>query len=309
MARDGNSDTDGPEEVAVERLPPDEAFGLLGHEIRFGILEALNDADEPLSFSELREAVDVRDPGQFNYHLGELDGRFVRKRGEEYHLAAAGNRVVGAVLSGGITKGMAGDAVPSDARCIECGESMVARFRQDGIAVECPACGMQYTDPDVPAGVLEGRPEADVATTVDRWLLRNQMSAQFGFCIYCDGPVEQRVHLPGEAGAPDWFVEEAAEADVVVTFECGRCGEWWHAAAALAVLTHPAAVGFHYEQGIDLRETPSWELPWFEPPISTLAGEDPLRFEVPMELEGERYVPTFNRDLTVVEERRESVDT
>lgn len=63
-------------------LSPDDAFGLLGNETRLAILQALGDAADPLSFSELRDRVWVSDSGQFNYHLDQLTGPFVGQTDE-----------------------------------------------------------------------------------------------------------------------------------------------------------------------------------------------------------------------------------
>ena len=41
-------------------------------------LSAVAHPDDPRTFSELREAVGMRDSGQFNYHLDKLLGTFVR---------------------------------------------------------------------------------------------------------------------------------------------------------------------------------------------------------------------------------------
>lgn len=73
--------------------------------MRIGILEALvqKRVDDPrspgASFSELRERVGVTDSGWFNHHLDKLTGRFVRETDAGYGLNAAGQEVVGAVLS------------------------------------------------------------------------------------------------------------------------------------------------------------------------------------------------------------------
>ncbi|QRV14078.1 helix-turn-helix transcriptional regulator [Haloterrigena salifodinae] len=57
-------------------VDPEEAFRLLGHEIRVQILLALwRASDHALGFSELYDAVDVDDSGQFTYHLSKLEGR------------------------------------------------------------------------------------------------------------------------------------------------------------------------------------------------------------------------------------------
>ena len=76
-----SSDTD-PESVleCTECLDPADAFALIGNETRLAILEALWAADErPVSFSELRRAVGMRDSAQFNYHLQKLTGHFVTR--------------------------------------------------------------------------------------------------------------------------------------------------------------------------------------------------------------------------------------
>lgn len=297
---DGNGPR--PDDATVQRLTPDEAFGLLGNETRFAILQALHDADGPRSFSDLRESVGVADSGRFNYHLGELAGRFVRSTDDGYRLAAAGRRVVGAVLSGGVTKELDGDPVATDAACQRCGATMTARFRTDGVAIECPDCGMQYTDPDVPPGLVEGREGTDVATAVDLWGRRNQASAGYGLCPSCDGQMDESVVLPGEDAAPDWLTGE--DLDATVVYDCGRCGQWWHAVVPLAALTHPAVMGFHHEHGIDLRETPTWELPWLAIDAATVTDRDPLRVALTIALDGETLSLTFDRELSVVAEHR-----
>lgn len=299
------TDGDGPrpDDATVQRLTPEAAFGLLGHEDRFGVLRALHAADGPLAFSDLRDAVGVDDPGRFNYHLGELVGTFVRSTDDGYRLSAAGRRVVGAVLSGGVTKELDADPVDAGAPCPVCGASMTARFRAEGIAIECPACDLQYTDPDVPPGLVEERDPGAVAATVERWGRRNQASAGYGLCPSCDGPITERIALPGEDAAPDWFEGERVDATVVA--DCDRCGDWWHALVPLAVLTHPAVLGFHHDHGIDLRETPSWDLPWLALDAGSVTDVDPLRFELTVALDDETLSLTFDRDLSVVAQRRE----
>jgi hypothetical protein len=69
---------------------PVETFPLLANEDRLAILEAVVRADErgatPLSFSSLREAVDIRDSGRFSYHLQELTGHFLTHSADGYSL-------------------------------------------------------------------------------------------------------------------------------------------------------------------------------------------------------------------------------
>lgn len=95
------------------------ALSALTHETRVEILRALADADDALSFTELKSCVDVADPGRFNYHLRELLDHFVRERGGGYALTYRGE---GLVVAGG--SGVSVD------------ESRAA-----GDASDCPVCG------------------------------------------------------------------------------------------------------------------------------------------------------------------------
>lgn len=291
-------------DLVAERMPPDEAFELLAHETRFRVLEVLNEADGgPLGFTELRERVGADDPGGFHYHLERLVDRYVRRAADEdgasdagYELAPAGRRVVGAVLSGAYTKRLDAEPVPLDAGCLNCGEPMTATLRADGLWIGCRACGVDYTTADVPAGVLEDRPREAVAAVADRWLSRNHATAAYGFCVNCDGRMEARVRVfdvPPDADEPP------VEADAV--FECRRCGDGWHSTVPAAAVTHPAVAGFHYEHGVDVRETPLWELPWMGAGVATVTAEDPLRVTVAVALDGETRRFTFDADLDLVD--------
>jgi len=57
---------------------PDDAFSVLGNETRVEILHVMAEQtgrvteQETLSFSEIYDNVDVRDSGQFSYHLDKL---------------------------------------------------------------------------------------------------------------------------------------------------------------------------------------------------------------------------------------------
>lgn len=83
-----------------------DAFELLANETRLAILLALWEAYEPfgtgggLTFSELRDRVGMRDSGQFNYHLGKLEGEFVQSTDGGYKLRPAGEKITRAVIGG-----------------------------------------------------------------------------------------------------------------------------------------------------------------------------------------------------------------
>lgn len=101
-----------------------DALSALASEPRIKILRVLAESDEPLTFSDLREAIDMYDSGQFNYHLTELCGRFVRNTDRGYILGHAGERVVLAAAgldSEGATA-LAEQARTDSDECPVCGE-------------------------------------------------------------------------------------------------------------------------------------------------------------------------------------------
>lgn len=118
-----------------------DALATVANEHRLAILRELAAAEDSLAFSELRTRVEMSDTGLFNYHLGELCGRFVRQTDGGYEIGHAGERVVLA----------AGDLDPE-------GAAALADRTEDGA---CPVCGDRECDrvihvhlagPGAPAG-------------------------------------------------------------------------------------------------------------------------------------------------------------
>ena len=124
-------------------ISPEEAFGLVGHELRIAILRELGEADGGgLSFSTLRERVGERDSGKFNYHLSKLDGRFVAKTdGGTYALTYPGYRVVDAVHDGAFHRQSGVDREPVSGTCLDCGGDLAFSYETlKGGRVACLEC-------------------------------------------------------------------------------------------------------------------------------------------------------------------------
>ncbi|WP_436930014.1 winged helix-turn-helix domain-containing protein [Halosimplex halobium] len=280
----------------VERVSAEGAFELLGNETRLATVRALFEADDPLSFSALRDAVGVRDSGQFNYHLDKLRGSFVRETDEGYALTAAGTHVVGSVLAGHYTKTVAGDPVPVDADCPYCEGSLAALFDEEYVRIACSDCDRNVISLTVPPGAFEDHPREEWPVVAERWTRRTFERYQRGFCGVCHGPVDPHLELD----PPD--VHDVYDAGV--RYACRRCGDDMFANVEATVLSHPAVVAFYYERGIDVAETPIWAFDWAVQPTASVVAEDPPRVEVPVEHEGDRLVLTLDEAADVVAERR-----
>lgn len=150
----------GPEPSVVS---PDEAFAILGNKSRFQILQALADADEPVSFSELRETVGMADPGQFNYHLNKLKDRFIGQSDSGYELRESGSIIIQAILSGTVTQAPVITPTRLDLSCPYCESPIELSYSEDRVLVRCLTCGGTYSGSESDARSIETHPDGTIA--------------------------------------------------------------------------------------------------------------------------------------------------
>lgn len=206
-------------------LSPDDAFAVLGNETRMEILQTLGEADDPLSFSELRDQVGVSDSGRFNYHLDQLAGHFVQHSADGYELNEPGSRVVQAVLSGAVTDVPVTAPAELDEDCYYCGGRTVHKYHKGHVGIFCIECGGNYRfetpsadeyayAADLPDewGFLGGYsiPPAGVHRRSSQEALRaatthghlEVLSSAVGVCPRCSARIEESVDVcePHDAG-------------------------------------------------------------------------------------------------------------
>lgn len=191
--------------------PANEAFALLGHEIRLGILEAFFDRHEPIppesfaaarerrtqSYSDLMDAVGMRDSGKFNYHLEQLLGVYVEKVEGGYVPTASAVAIHRAVVANRPTDpSPAEPLIEND--CPNCGTALEARYEQEYLTVECPACdvfwGLSYAFPKNGLAVREGESASEnvFEALYDRMMFHVGL-ARTGQCPSCAGVVEPTI--------------------------------------------------------------------------------------------------------------------
>ncbi|WP_458204986.1 DUF7351 domain-containing protein [Haladaptatus sp. NG-SE-30] len=283
-----------------DSLSPDEAFALLGDETRIAILRALfENAYEPMTFSQLRDQVGIRDSGQFNYHLGKLVGQFVRKTDDGYQLRLAGWQVIGAILSGTYTESGNTDPAAFDQPCPECGGTVLATYEDERMRVACEDCDEMFEAASIPPGALEGSEPSELPRRFDRYMQGIVNYARLGICVSCNGRM-----------SPDLLIEPTPELDLgaddipTVAYRCQRCPEVVTASFGSALLDHPAVVAFHWEHGIDLRDVPTWSLEWLASDHVVVESEQPLRVRLSVELDGDVLELVVDEMLSVVETAR-----
>ena len=305
------------DETSEHELTPDRAFAVLGHETRLAILFALwrqRRPDEhvpqrPMTFSELRKAVGMRDGSQFNYHLKPLVNRFVHHAEDGYILRRQGQRVVSAILAGALTDDVVFDAVPNDKPCEICGGQTVFECNTDltrgYFAIRCTECegafggtgfdgALSLTESLSPVGTRSRDPE-EFYRALDIMVKHHIMSAIEGVCPDCTGTMSVTPQV-----CEDHHVEpgrrcESCDSIFEVHFVivCDVCHQMIDVPSNRCLLTEPRVLVFLEDHEYD---------PWYDWLLielelvrrQTVLSEDPFELEMVLEADGDRLVATLD---------------
>ena len=200
-------------DLELNELSPDEAFTVLGNEIRLDIIRVLwragaaykyddgSDAVETVLYSELQAEIDVDDNGQFNYHLSKLIPHFVRRTDDGYRLSSAGKQIARTVIA---VSG-AGDLDFSrelDKTCPLCGAAVAVTYEDQWLRVRCTECYGLFGDQapietlfltNYPAAGLTARgSEQALAAGLYRCAL-DITYLMYGICRECAGQISSSV--------------------------------------------------------------------------------------------------------------------
>ena len=314
-----------------------DAFAALGNDKRVAIVRALAEAEGPMSFSDLQDAVEIDDSGQFNYHLGKLVGIFVRQvePGEEQAPSTPGE------TRDATTSGETPDAAAS-------GETS----RGDGRGARNGGYELTYAGENVLGAILAGTytpsgfetefelTEAcrDCGEPLQATYENERVTVR---CEACDVTISRLGLPPGAFEGRDraeltrlfsrWILDHAAFAtdgiclnctgvmtgrlleggdtlewtDHETRFECDRCGYTITLSVNVYLLSHPAVAAFYHEHGVDVRDGGTWNLPSHRSPDVRTVETDPLAVVSRIELDDEVLSVRLEEDLSIPEVRRE----
>jgi hypothetical protein len=293
----------------VEAVDPAEAFAALSNETRVDILRALWETDgEEATFSELREAVGMRDSGQFNYHLDTLTDRFVVRSDDGYRLTLAGEHVVGSLLAGAYTMEGTVDPIPLDEPCPFCGGAQTFRYEDETVVIDCDDCKVKSHSP-VPPGVFSGYDVEAFPTVAERYLRTILRKADDGFCPICEGRMEPTVLAEMPTDDPEREPPERFRDFPMVRYACDRCGQQLTTQLGAALLDHPAVVAFHHENGVDVRDESFFRFVATDRESVDIRQRDPLRASVTYTADGDDLTLVVDGDLDVRKTTRSEADT
>jgi DNA-binding transcriptional ArsR family regulator len=310
------ADASGTEPTA---LAPDEAFAVLGDGTRVQVLRALGDVDGALSFSELYDRVDIRDSGNFTYHLEKLQGHFVRKTEEGYALRQAGRRVVEAVLSGAVTDAPVLEPTAVDAPCPHCGGGTEVSYREERLLWRCRECpgsvaGLDATSAAfgtlpsgtidlsyLPSAGMQDRTPEEMLEASDTWRTAERVALANGVCPRCSGTVDHSLLVCEDHDAGGVCEECHNRYAVRVHSRCTICTHQKRGPLMLHLLADPRFRAAFDRRGIDVFAPSLDETDAFAMDEEELLGTDPFRARISYTIDGERVALTVDDDLRVVD--------
>lgn len=301
-------------------LSPDEAFALLGEETRLAILQALGDAEGPLSFSTLFERVDYDTTANFSYHLERLRGHFVRETEEGYALRQAGNRVVEAVLSGAVTRSPVVERTPVERPCQHCRAPTVeVEYVEEEVGVYCTRCRGQYGGDGADEGSLPsererigylhlppagipGRTPAEMLDAAEVWTTLQAQSLHRGVCPRCSAAVHDELTVCAEHDPDDGICPRCDRRFAVHAHSrCTNCPFELGGAAIGHLHAHAEVLSFLFDHGIDPFSPSSPSVLLVADFEEELIATDPLEVRFTFTIEGDELVLSVDEELEVIE--------
>lgn len=302
------------------------AFGLLANETRLAILLALWEAYQPheesnsVPFSELRNRVGVRDSGQFNYHLGKLQERFIRKTDAGYELKRVGLLLIQSIIAGTGIEEPSFEPTEIKAPCENCGAMTEISYDNVYVYQRCPECGKADHSSEHPPGLLKawtfeptglsGRTAEEVftASTIKNFA---RIALRFeDICPDCSGAVEWTLDVcedhisSSDEVCPNCGREELA----VVRETCTVCKSSGYGTPAIKVLFHPAVIAFFYNHGIEIGFTGDTDLIDIINTLNLvdqfdqkLASIDPIRLQISITADSDELQLILDEEMAVVD--------
>ncbi|GAA0257098.1 winged helix-turn-helix domain-containing protein [Haladaptatus pallidirubidus] len=278
----------------VQQIEPEEAFAALSDETRLRILQVLWKSDvQTVPFSELRRAVGMRDPGQFNYHLDKLIGQFVIKTDGGYRLTQAGKHVNGAIASGMYTAHETLDPIVLNHLCQNSGEPLTLRYENETVRIGCDSCSSCPSgwEAPIPPAVFTGYDRDEIPEAVSQYFRTKVQQVINGFCPFCNGQMKPTVELfdtmDGDRSSENESENPSRRPlDPVILFDCQQCGTQSQVALNHALLlTDPLVASFYCENEIIVQERFIWELSELSPVRVNIESQSPLQLNVTFRVE------------------------
>ena len=267
-----------------------EAFSLLAHDIRLDIVLALLENwaavyTEPQSYSDLMDAVGMRDSGKFNYHLDKLRGVYVEQVEDGYVPTASAVALYRTVLAHRPTETTT-EAGELDEPCPHCGGTLVEQYERSFFTLDCTDCdSWELLTYVFPRNGLRDRTGRERYRAVESRADYHTGLARTGQCPFCAGPVTFHFDPEDVEGTPP-----------LVGMTCDICT--WHVGVTLLTPLRfvPRVAAALLDLGI---EPPVIEADTVVEMAGEIRSQEPFRVALEVETEGGTATVVADDDLAV----------
>lgn len=311
-------------DLDLEGLSPNEAFAVLGNEIRLDIIRVLwhadaaheyddgSDTTKTMSYSALRQAVGIEDNGKFNYHLSELGPEFIRQTDEGYRLSGAGKQIARTVIavsgtgSHDFTAELAED-------CPLCDAPLMATYEDQRLRVRCTECDGLFGD-QAPTGTLflTSFPSAGITDRssdemVEAGLYRCALDItylMYGVCRECAGRISSSVSVCDEHERRGSRVCNSCGTPfrVWAEMECDTCGFAKQLPVEMFVTGLVTVTGLLDDRELEnLTRSLTEAIDLLQNGVQTTVSKDPFRVSITIDAGDTTYATVLDEYMKVVD--------
>ncbi|WP_323192064.1 hypothetical protein [Halostella sp. PRR32] len=316
-------------DLDLDGLSPDEAFAILGNEIRLEIIRVLwredaaheyddgSDTAETMSYSELQQEVDIDDNGKFNYHLSQLAPHFIRRTDNGYRLSGAGKQIARTVIAVSGTDYL-DFSTELEQNCPLCGAHVEATYEDQWLRIRCTECDGVFGDQaptgtlfltTYPAAGLASRdPEQALAAGLYRCAL-DITYLMYGICRECAGHISSSVTVcdahENRGGQP--CAACGTPFQVWADMRCDTCRFAKRLPVEIFTTGLIMATGLIDNREMDIH-SPSFDeaIDLLQNRVETTVSKDPLRVLITIEDETASFTVTLDDDMNVISFDRSS---
>lgn len=285
----GDAGRDGSDAAGTPRTVEDD-FGRLANVTRLEILRTLADADGPVAYADLFEALSITDGGQCNYHLRQLREAFVERTEAGYELTQTGRRAANLLASRSLQPGVERPFRSIDSQCGNCGATAVEiGYRRGEGIVRCRSCDRTLTRFDFPPDAARRHSLDEFVHAFAQRTRRSVELMEEGVCPFCSHSM-RRVVRPDAATHAD---------SLPVVGNCSVCPAGIRAPVGLALVNRPRVAAAFADAGVSFSETPFWELEWCTFGAPTVHGTDPLVVAIETTVDDAEWRILVDEDLAI----------
>ncbi len=215
-----------------------------------------------------------------------------KRRTDDGYTHLAGGIALYRAMLGSVTGPESVVPISLDTACSACGAPLTLRYDHQVFDARCPDCDDTVSNAPFLRAGLENRTDSDRTKAFDAWTRRFVALLRDGVCPWCASTVTHEFSGIVSDGA-----EEGTE--IHVTHTCDRCGGFLRTTPMENVIDRPAVVAFCYDHGIDLTETPHWEMEKYVVESTRLGSDDPAEIRLTIRLADDELTLSLDKEMRV----------